>query len=142
MYPCLSSLLGSRLSLRIKHLNEEQDQPPRTIEEHNNSTKTSRSDYSFFSVNYLIPGEELFSETVVMYTAEYFVKIIWCSLGFVTPSSSFEAVYCLFAVAEGFLLLDLWWFVLFLIFLKTRDVYITGLPILILHQIKLINLMK
>ena len=55
------------------------------------------------------PGivEELFSETAVGCTASYFVKIIWCSCWFCNPPPPY------FAVAEGWLLLDIGWFVLF-----------------------------
>ena len=60
-----------------------------------------------------IPDEEWFSEMAVGCTATYFIKIFKdISVGFVTPPS-FEAVYSLFAVAEGWLLLDIRWFVLF-----------------------------
>ena len=45
-----------------------------------------------------ILDEALFFETAVGHTTSYFVKIIWCSRLFCNPSSSFEDVYCYFAV--------------------------------------------
>ena len=60
-----------------------------------------------------IPDEELFSETTVGCTASYFVKVIWCSRWFCTPPI-LRLCIALFAVAEGWLLLDIGWFVLFL----------------------------
>ena len=70
----------------------------------------------FASVSYVlwtyIPDEELFSETAVRNTASYFVKIIWCSRWFCNPPI-LRLCYALFAVAEGWLLLDIGWFVLF-----------------------------
>ena len=60
--------------------------------------------------------DELFFETAVGYTASYFVKIIWCSRWFCNPPPPLISRLCiaLFAVAEGWLLLDIGWFVLFL----------------------------
>ena len=55
-----------------------------------------------------------FSETTVGCTAWYFVKIIWCSRWFWNPPI-FRLYITLFAVAEGSLLLDIGWFVLFLV---------------------------
>ena len=63
-----------------------------------------------------IPDEEPLSETAVGCSASYFVKSYDVPIGFVTPSY-FEAVYCLFTVAEGWLLLDIGWFVLLLYWL-------------------------
>ena len=55
----------------------------------------------------------LFSETAVGCTASYFVKIIWCSCWFWTPPPILRLNIAYFAVAEGWLLLDIGWFVLF-----------------------------
>ena len=60
-----------------------------------------------------IPDEELFSETAVGCTASYFVKIIWCSCWFWTPPPILRLSIAYFAVAEGWLLLVIGWFVLF-----------------------------
>ena len=60
------------------------------------------------------PDEELFSQTVVGCTASYFVKIIWCSRWFCNPPI-LRVCIALFAVAEGWLLLDIGWFILFMI---------------------------
>ena len=45
----------------------------------------------------------------------YFVKIIWCSCWLCTPPPILRLNIAYFAVAEGWLLLDIGWFVLFLI---------------------------
>ena len=63
-----------------------------------------------------IPDEELFSEKAVGCTASYFVKIIWCSCWFCYPLPILRLNIAYFAVAEGWLLLDIGWFVLFLHF--------------------------
>ena len=60
-----------------------------------------------------IPDEELFFETFVGCTASYFVKIIWCSCWFCTPPPILRLNIAYFAVAEGWLLLDIGLFVLF-----------------------------
>ena len=59
-----------------------------------------------------IPEE--FSETSVVYTATYFLKILGCSRWFCIPHPHLRQCIALFAVAEGWLLLDIGWFVLFL----------------------------
>ena len=59
-----------------------------------------------------IPDEELFSETAVGCTASYFVKIIWCSRWF-GPPFHLRKFPALFAVAEGWLLLNIEWFFVF-----------------------------
>ena len=63
-----------------------------------------------------IPDDDLFSETIVGCTASYFVKTMF-TMNFVHP---FHLSQCidLIAVAEGWLLLDIGWFVLFTIFIK------------------------
>ena len=72
-----------------------------------------------------IPDEELFSEAVVGCTASYFVKIIWLSRWFCNPPPPMLRLYiALFAVAEGWLLLDIGWFVLFLTYLFNYMMYI------------------
>ena len=60
-----------------------------------------------------IPDEELFSETAVGCTVSYFVQIIWCSCWFWPPPLILRLTIAYFAVAEGWLLLDIGWFVLF-----------------------------
>ena len=54
-------------------------------------------------------------------TASYFVKIIWCSCWFCTHPPFFRLNIAYFAVAEGWLLLDIGWFVLFLI--SKKDIF-------------------
>ena len=86
--------------------------------------KDTTENYSFSMLNKTvrfivwiisIPDEELFSETAVGCTASYFVKIIWCSRWFCKPPPPIlRLCIALFAVAEGWLLLDIGWFVLFL----------------------------
>ena len=51
-------------------------------------------------------------------TASYFVKLYDVPVGFVTPPPppSFRQCIALFAVAEGWLLLDIRWFVLFFLY--------------------------
>ena len=60
-----------------------------------------------------IPDEEWFSETAVGYTATYFIKILLCSRWFCIPPHLRQCIV-LFAVAEGWLLLDIGWFALLL----------------------------
>ena len=60
-----------------------------------------------------IPEKELFSETAVGYTASYFFKIIWCSRWFCISSPRLRQRIALFAFIEGWLLLDIGWFVVF-----------------------------
>ena len=59
---------------------------------------------------------ELISETAVGCTTSYFVKIIWCSCWFCNPPPLFWGwiLLILWSPAEGWLLLDIGWFVLFL----------------------------
>ena len=52
--------------------------------------KTNRSVYCLIS----IPDEELFSEAAVGCTASYLSKLYDVPVGFVTPTSYFETVYC------------------------------------------------
>ena len=59
-----------------------------------------------------IPDEELFSKTAVGCTAPHLILIIWCSHWFCTPSSHLRQCIALYTVAEGWLLLDIGWFVL------------------------------
>ena len=57
-------------------------------------------------------------------------KLYYVPVDFVAPPPSFEAVYCLFAVAEGWLLLDIEWFVLFLMFANACFIDKNRLPYL------------
>ena len=67
----------------------------------------------------------LFSETAVGCTASYFVKIVWCSCWFCNPPLILRLYIAYFAVAKGWLLLDIGWFVLyFLARARTSDVCI------------------
>ena len=54
-----------------------------------------------------------FFETYVGCTASYFVKIILCSRWYCNPHHILRLCIALFEVAEGWLLLDIGWFVLF-----------------------------
>ena len=67
-----------------------------------------------------IPDEKLFSVTAVGCITSYFVKIIWCSRWLSTPPPILRLYIALFAVAEGWLLLDIGGFVLFLKKLKNH----------------------
>ena len=64
--------------------------------------------YSYFKI-ISISDEELFSEAVVGWTVSHFVKRIWCSRWFCNN----PLFGSLFAVTEGWLLLDIGWCVLF-----------------------------
>ena len=69
----------------------------------------------FFFVKIIsIPDEELFSETAIGCTASYFVYIIDdIPVDFVAPHPHLrQCIIALFAVAEGWMLLDFEWFVL------------------------------
>ena len=55
----------------------------------------------------IFPDEELFSETSVGCIASYFVLIIWCSRWFCILPSLLRHCIAIFAIAEGWLLLDM-----------------------------------
>ena len=57
----------------------------------------------------------IFPETAVRCTASYFVKLYDDPVGFVTPPPNLRVCIVLFVAAEGWLLLDIGWFVVFLI---------------------------
>ena len=78
--------------------------------------------YNYFGITtvsfcikiFSIPDEELFSETYVACTASYFVSIIRCSRWFGTCIPPLlRKCNVIFAVAEGWLLLDFGWVFLF-----------------------------
>ena len=69
--------------------------------------------YIYSSKKFCTTYTILFVFTTAGCTASYFVRIIWCSCWFVTPPLSFEIYIALFLVVEGWLLLDIGWFVLF-----------------------------
>ena len=89
---------------------------------------------SFLAKIISIPDEELFSETYVGCTASYFVKIIWYSRWFCIPPLLRQCIV-IFAVAEGWLLLDIGWFVLFLSCFRAFE-FRTSLGAFILLRLK------
>ena len=58
------------------------------------------------------PDEELFSEIYIGCTTLYFVYILLCSRWFCIPPLLRQCIV-IFVVAEGWLLLDIEWFILF-----------------------------
>ena len=69
----------------------------------------------FVKIILIIPDEELIFEAFVGCTASYFVKTIWCSRWFLQnlrPPPHLRQCIALFAVAEGWVLLDIGWFIL------------------------------
>ena len=80
---------------------------------------------SVYYLNLNIP-EEFFFETTVGCTASYFVKIIWRS-----DTPIFRQCIASFAVAEGWLLLHIGWFVLFLFLLSRKNDFLCLIGILV-----------
>ena len=72
-----------------------------------------------FFWNYKHPRWEMIYQKSVGCTVSNSVKIIWCSLWFCTPPYLSQCI-ALFAVTEGWLLLDIGWFVLFYHFVLTE----------------------
>ena len=61
-----------------------------------------------------IPDEDLFSEITVECTVSYFVKIIGCFRCFLSPALLLSQCIALYAVAKGWLFLDIGLLVSFL----------------------------